>query len=541
MPDGFYSSRDFILPNQSKPLEQHQAMNALTQQTPMLLQFREWREALRGQGKLAGYKFNLLTDGQAANKTQAPTGLQLRLGVRPQSPLRLVGSAQAPGVEMSWNKVAFGSTAPLRVLNQALRPLDRPWEAPGANVALDESTMTWLTARPLDEQRAAVQLMLMTGRRDLTPFLSGDNSFAEGNVWGARGDFGLSARWKLNTEWTGSQSAEQERVAQAWHWELAGPIAHPWGEADFRAQMSDVDWGYKPFSGVVTSEGQQRDEVVLRQNLALGALSGALGVQWNQVERKESELPAGAGTTLQSETLEGNADLQLRLSPTLSLVSKHRQRVVDDLTDVQRNSMQQSSSDAGVQLRLARSFNVALTAGTVRTERSMLGDDGPVPISLRDENRATVALQRQSSSGNWSLNFTRQMAAQEIDQNVDTSRQSVALEGEQRLSDWLSLRGRMRLAGETDRERDQFLADADRSVEAQLSLRSMGRLSLRLSDWEQRRDVSGNQVTESGTRETGVRYSLGSDKGLGFSFEYSLRQQDALDDQKQWRLGITYR
>jgi hypothetical protein len=203
--------------------------------------------------------------------------------------------------------------------------------------------------------------------------------------------------------------------------------------------------------------------------------------------------------------------------------------------------MQQSSSDAGVQLKLARSFNVALTAGTVRTERSMLGDDGPVPISLRDENRATVALQRQSSSGNWSLNFTRQMAAQEIDENVDTSRQSIALEGEQRLSDWLSLRGRMRLAGETDRERDQFLADADRSVEAQLSLRSMGRLSLRLSDWEQRRDVSGNQVTESGTRETGVRYSLGSDKGLGFSFEYSLRQQDALDDQKQWRLGITYR
>jgi hypothetical protein len=171
----------------------------------------------------------------------------------------------------------------------------------------------------------------------------------------------------------------------------------------------------------------------------------------------------------------------------------------------------------------------------------LLQDNGVVPVSWRDENRATVALQRRSANGNWSVNFTRQAAAQELDQEVDTAKHSVALEGEQKIADWLKLRGKMRLSNDNDWERDYAIYDADRSMEAQFSLRRLGNLSLRLSDWQERRDASGAAITASGTRETGIRYNVGDGSGLGLSVEYSRREQSAVDAYKQWRVGITYR
>jgi hypothetical protein len=517
----------------------------MSQQSPMLQQFRMWRDALRGQGELSKRNITLLP-----GEKQSPTdSFQLRIGARPGSALRLAGNAQAPGVEVSWNRISFGSTEPLRVLNTALRPVDLLFEAPKANSngvkptapGSDESQMMWLVAKPLDDKHAALQLMMTSGRRDLTPSLSGDDRFAAGQLWGARGEFSLLSRWKLNTEWTSSKSEEEKRAAQAWKWEVAGPIAHPWGEANFSAQMSDVEWGYRPFTGVVTTEGQERNEVALRQSIAKGRLSGALALSWNQVERKESDAVMSSGTTLQTDALEGNADLNWRISPALSVVTRHRHRLVTDETSTQRSATQQTTADAGLQLKLARSLDLSLTAGAVRTERNLLNADDVVPVSLREENRAIVALQRRTATGNWSVNFTRQAAAQELDQDVDTAKHSVALEGEQKISDWLRLRGKMRLSNDNDWERDQTIYDADRSMEAQFTLNRLGNLSLRLSDWEQRRDASGSPLAENGTRETGVRYNVGGGAGLGLSVEYSRREQSALDPYKQWRVGITYR
>jgi hypothetical protein len=214
---------------------------------------------------------------------------------------------------------------------------------------------------------------------------------------------------------------------------------------------------------------------------------------------------------------------------------------VTDETSTQRSATQQTTADAGLQLKLARSLDLSLTAGAVRTERNLLNADDVVPVSLREENRAIVALQRRTATGNWSVNFTRQAAAQELDQDVDTAKHSVALEGEQKISDWLRLRGKMRLSNDNDWERDQTIYDADRSMEAQFTLNRLGNLSLRLSDWEQRRDASGSPLAENGTRETGVRYNVGGGAGLGLSVEYSRREQSALDPYKQWRVGITYR
>lgn len=539
-PNSFIASRGYLTPEASKPLDSYQALNAMSQQSPMLQQFRMLRDALRGEGELSKRSITLLP-----GEKQSPTdAFQLRIGARAASALRLAGSAQAPGVEVSWNRISFGSTAPLRVLNNALRPVDRLFQAPNSNAtapASDESQLMWLVAKPLDEKRATLQLMMTSGRRDLTPSLNGDDQFAAGQVWGARGEFSLMSRWKLNTEWTNSKSEEEARAAQAWKWELAGPIAHPWGEANFSAQMSDVDWGYRPFTGVVTTEGQERNELALRQGIAKGRLSGALALSWNQVERKESDELVSSNATLQTDALEGNADVKLQVTPALSLVTKHRQRIVTDETSTQRSATQQMTTDAGVQLKLARSLDLSLTAGTVRVERTLLQDDEVVPVSWRDENRATVALQRRTTGGNWSVNFTRQAAAQELDQEVDTAKHIVALEGEQKIADWLKLRGKMRLSNQNDWERDYTVYDADRSMEAQFSLRRLGNLSLRLSDWQERRDASGAAATASGTRETGIRYNVGDGSGLGLSVEYSRREQSTLDPYKQWRVGITYR
>jgi hypothetical protein len=537
-PNSFISSRGYLTPEASKPLDSYQALNALSQQSPVLQQFRLLRDALRGEGELSKRNITLLP-----GEKQSPTGaFQLRIGARPGSALRLAGNAQAPGVEVSWNRVSFGSTAPLRVLNNALRPVDRLFQAPNSNSTApgsDESQLMWLVAKPLDDKRAALQLMMTSGRRDLTPSLNGDGQFAAGQLWGARGEFSLLSRWKLNTEWTNSKSEDQERAAQAWKWEIAGPITHPWGEANFSAQMSDVDWGYHPFTGVVTTEGQERNEVALRQSIARGRLGGALALSWNQIERKESDVVVSS-MPLQTDALEGNADLNWRISPALSLVTKHRQRVVTDETSTQRSATQQITTDAGVQLKLARSLDLSLTAGTVRTERNLLNADNVVPVSLRDENRATVALQRRTAGGNWSVNFTRQAATQALDQEVDTAQHSIALEGEQKIAEWLRLRGKMRLSNQNDWESDYAIYDADRSMEAQFSLSRLGKLSLRVSDWQERRDAS-NSIAQSGTRETGIRYNVGDGAGLGLSVEYSRREQSALDAEKQWRIGITYR
>ena len=46
----------------------------------------------------------------------------------------------------------------------------------------------------------------------------------------------------------------------------------------------------------------------------------------------------------------------------------------------------------------------------------------------------------------------------------------------------------MRLAGEDDMARQLSQELADRSVEAQFSLSSLGRLALRFSDWEQHQE-----------------------------------------------------
>jgi predicted porin len=78
--------------------------------------------------------------------------------------------------------------------------------------------------------------------------------------------------------------------------------------------------------------------------------------------------------------------------------------------------------------------------------------------------------------------------------------------------------------------------DADRRAEAEFALRSLGNLTLRLSDWQQ------NQISnDSAAREFGIRYAYGDGSGLGLSFEYSQREHLSQDAQKEWRIGFTYR
>lgn len=539
---------------QSDPMARYQVAQTLIGESPVLSQLRDWREMLRGRGALAQGGLQLWSAGGSKNDA-----LGLRIGSRPL-PLSALAAlkTEAPGVELAWGKISVGSTAPLGMLNGAMSNVDQVLDKPGTASATGDSRLTWLAARPVESEGGNLQLVMARGRRDLTPGKTDDNKWAEGALWGARGDMALSPRWKLDGEWLAAKNDGGEKEAEsaaAWRMAMAGPISHPFGEANFSARLSDVQNGFgsfaggAPFAGAAAA-GYRRGEIALQQGVALGRLSGGLSLSMGQstLNDNESILAARSSVLAQSDVVESAANLNWKLTPSLSLTTTHKHAVTTDHTttgeETVQNSAEQNTSNVGMEMKLSRSLAFSVAAGQTRAGRDVLRPDADefAPLALRDEERLTAALQRRTGGGAWGIHLARVAVSATLPAETELQSQTVRFEAERKVTDWLRLKGALRLAGEDDMARQLSQDLADRSVEAQFSLSSLGRLALRFSDWEQRQEGLAGGATPRARREHGVSYNIGDGKaGMGLNIEYSRRAGNATPDGSQWRIGLTFK
>jgi hypothetical protein len=483
----------------------HMSLQGAVQQIgePQLLsEWQIWRAALRGEGEIANREFWILP----AKEPQ--TGAKLRIGARPNLGFSLANMHVGPGVQLSANGFSAGSTAPLGILNQALAPVDK-WLSPDQQTSSDDSQTSWISAPQFQAGNFSLQTAMLLGRRDLTPWDSSDQNFARGALWGTSAQWNFAPRWNLRSEWMNSRGRGEEKKGAAWRAQLHGPIAHPWGEASFSAQVTDASENFAPFTGGVAA-GERRSDVNLVQNINMGPVSGAIGASWNQTQN----------ASWQNEALEGRANFDLKLSEMLSVTSRHRARRSESSTQ----NLLETNNNLGLKMRLSQALDVTLGAGQSRYASTQMPQH-------RQENSLLAGLQMRAGGGFWRVNMERRLNAQFSSEQNRTLR----IEGEQPLFDWLKVRGSWKIS---DQMRDDIFQreDADRRAEAEFALRSLGNLTLRLSDWQQ------NQISnDSAAREFGIRYAYGDGSGLGLSFEYSQREHLSQDAQKEWRIGFTYR
>ena len=365
---------------------------------------------------------------------------------------------------------------------------------------------------------------------------------------------------------------------------MDGPVEHPFGQAHVSADYNATDAGFAPFSDPsatalsVNNERRTREQVSVAQDAKLqlpllGTLSGTLSASAARSNRKslnengESETAPGAvPNETRTDELTGTADLRLQLFPAIALTGRHAHGLITEehpsATASPENLTLRNDSDAGVELKISRALALTAGAGQTRVGNATLppaaaNSYDPLNATLRDENRITVGVRRQTGGGSVNLSLARRM----IDTNTldgaafsggsgDTLAHTVNLDAQRRFFGWLNLQG-----GWSWNNEDAFARGADgliapttqrtqtRRAQAQLSLPFRSRFDLTYQDWLQQNGQGGATLgTIGGTREYGARYVLGAqDAGLGLSVEYSRREFASSDVLGTWRVGVTYR
>lgn len=556
-------------PPQAQAPDQHTMMLTLVGATPMLVRLRDWRDTARGQGAVPQRTYKLAAVGGN------PLQLQIGTGGIPASDLAGWNSGAA-SVDVKLGRVAVGSTAPMSALNYALRGYDATMAgAPTVPDTIDQSQMTWLTGQPLAGRSGQLNLVLAQGQRDLTPGQKFNKQFAGGTVWGANGNVALTSAWKLRGEWLDSQLNTQEQSAAAWKVGVDGPLRHPWGVAKVSAAYHSAEAGFAPFASAAATPGAaptadtQAGQVGVQQDVALGKLQGttAVAVSQNGQQAVPGALavlgpPTPDATPLvvgtRSDTINGVADLKLKLSPSAALLGKHEATSTSDHTFIGppaplSNAVtagldkltQRQASDVGVELKLTHSIALAVTTGQAHTQSQLWPSaTAPTPLSLLDEDHTTLRLQRQTTGGSVGIALTQRIGADSVNNASNTRGQDTQLQAERQLFSWLRLKGSLGFTNENDLAQRLVTDRIQRSAEAQLSLPMLGRFNMSYSDAASSQGAEQATTPGAGSRAYGISYNLGDSAGkggLGLAVEYSRRQDNAAAALSKWRVGVTYR
>jgi hypothetical protein len=524
-------------------------MNAIANEVSVLSRLRIWRGTLSGSGPRAQRNWKLASAGK--------TNLRLTIGAQTLPAFQLANlPSSAVGTSVRLGRITAGSTWRPREIDRLAQEYDA---AMSGETPLISSAphWSWLTARPLET--SSINLDLLHAQRN-------DNGSAR-HLTGARGEWNAPLRWKVRGEW--DEFGSDDATARAWTLGAAGPVRHPWGEANATAQWQSVQPDFSRWDAS-SLEAARTASLALQQGVAVGDVSGTLFLSVSQIERLSELVTTNAAL---SEEAQNKADLRWKLSPSLSLIGRHSlkttaQRIetpdevpAPDSTTPQAEPIsadgenagsnreawlvaRERNGEAGIEWKLSRSLGVTATAGQTRTVRSLTNDSlAPVDPAFApmesEHNRIALAMQRRTAGGAWSIGFSRQLQTQETP--FVAEQDNVQLAGERNLGPGLRVKGTLNLANNSSDEQLEESRIA-RSIEAQWSL-SAGRIDVRVGDSNGSR-FAGTGVQLDGSRVWAARLNLGSaDKGngLGLAVEYSQREQQNAPAIPAWRVGVTYK
>jgi len=367
----------------------------------------------------------------------------------------------------------------------------------------------------------------------------------------------LANKWRFSSErraderaarWSRGGNGSAERVAEAWRLGVDAPVEHPWGTLKISANFEGAGGGLASDAATAAAGDRRGGVVAIQQDVQLGSISGSTKIAVSQTENRDSNAPILSNAPgAQNQAAEGSANLRWQMTPGLALTTSHQSRLDRrsawdaNPNAVHRNLGTRNQSEVGLEWKPSKTYALSLGAGQTRMGEDARRDGSNVPTSLRDEERATIDLQRRTGGGVWGIRFARQSWEENVRNSDDREADTVSLHGERKLLPWLSLRGSWRLSGEDNYLSSRLSEQAQREAEAQIRSR-LGQFAFRYADSSQSQStLDGTAIGEGGGREYGLRYNVGASSGLGFSMEYSVREERAGQNRNNYRLGVTYR
>lgn len=522
-------------------------LSALSEQSGVLMTLRDWRNTFKGTGVAPLRKFNIGGGGSG--------GLNFEIGARPlpMSELAGLGGGTAPSMGFTFGRISMGTTAPIMSMNKSLKFYDKlmapkdPFQAPQSE-ARDETTMTWMMAKPFESKRGLTEFLYVRGHKDTTPGQVDNKRFLDGSLWGTRARFTPLTGWTLKGEFINSEIETRPDAATNWKWSLDGSMKMPLGRATVAASMNNVDSNFATFMNPSPQLGRRVTDFSVQDNIAKGNFSGAIRYAVNRTARKDLGTLA-SGTSAYAAIDDVNANFSWKLSRRVSLTAQHVQKsTADDYMPggtYLSNNTSTNTSDVGVQVQLAKPLT--LTMGVGRTSfdsQSRMGATGEFKsISLKDDSRLRIGLQRNTRRARLGFTFLTNGTGDSANRAGDTSSHSLLFEGERQINRCLKLKGSWKLAQQDFSA--QQIADnrADRSIEAMLDFKKRGQLKLRYADWNLDHSLAG-LLQETNTSEYGLEYSVGIGEstrpGFGFTFG-AYKHQVPGPDKPNLKISLNYR
>jgi hypothetical protein len=536
---------------------------ALGQQVTALGFINDWRDTLRGTGRWPQRSFALGAGGQQ---------VKLSIGRQTLPAFALGGwNSSQTGGEVRLGRIAFGTTRHPGSLQKALLAYDKLITDEEIEPTAADTYMSWLSARPIESKAGSVDLILARGM----------SAGAERSLWGARGDWQLPAQWKMRGEWLASRTPNADDPAIAWRMNLDGPVAHPWGIARASAQIGETENGFTPYSGNAPATGLN-GKLALQQDVKVGEISGALKVSHNQTAYSTDAAPTEALPTDSSlnamvrgqAQTESSANLRWKLTPALSVTAKGSVKngwrqfelpasgspavtaesqpgsTPSGETAAEAQTVASSllqSGDVGLELKVSPTVALTVSTGTTVDKAALHQQDAVQDLARRGENRIALGIKRKSRKSLLGVELTRHERDDLLPGATDKISQSLRIEAERDVLPLLRVRGVVSLSDDDtitpstgvllfDPQRSEL---ARRNAEAQFTLKSLARLDLRYSDW--------NDSTQTASPRTpgeyGVKLNMGSaaeGSGLGLALEYA-RKYEPANDLKTWRIGVTFK
>lgn len=514
--------------------EMVQSLKATLQQDPVLNELYQFRETLRGRGKMPVRRWSLGGGNAAVN-------LELGKHALPGLSLAGLGGSQA-SVGISGNGFGFFSSAPVQALNRSLASYDE-FLGEKNRATEDRTEMTWLQLQPVHSKTAHLQLVWASGQKDLSP-TTDKNQLLQGSLWGVQGSYELPmlSKWNLQGQWVKSNVGNSDG-ATAWQAKLAGPIQHPLGTAKISAVYTKVDPGFESFAGDSIEDGRTTKTLAISQPLGKGDLTAKLGLSWNQIERfgnRHLNLPR-TDTTFNSIV-----SLRWRLASNIAITAKHSlTRNTDELypgSKINVRDQHIQDTQAGVEIKVSSALVLNLGAGMESNLIQQQAGSRLSPTYDHSSNYLTIGMKNKTPSGSIGVDLQRSFAENGIAQNEENN-VVVNLNAQQELSNWLKVGGKVRLMNEcAPLPIHKLLKEpADLTANAQISLSSLGAVQLSYSQWNLKNAVNSKDTDALNAYQ--ISYLLGArgnQSGLGLSVAYSYSAAD--DPQNSmWKVGFTYR
>lgn len=515
--------------------QMQQNLRSSLEADPTLGGIYQFRQTLLGTGKTPVQRWALSGSGKDA--------INLELGAHALPGLSLAGlSGTQSSVGINGQNFGLYTSAPVNSLNKSLSSYDAMLG--NANIAtLNQTKMSWLQFQPLHSKTSNLQFVWATGQQDLAPTTT-DSQFLRGSLWGVQGNYVLPflAEWNFNGQWVKS-NVGNSNGATAWQTKLAGPIHHPLGTAQLSAVYTNVDPNFESFAGTSLENACITKSLALTQPLGQGSLKANLGLSWNQIERcgyNNLTLPRNESTF--------NSILSVRwqIAPSVALTANHNLTSnTDELYPGSAISLQDhqvQNTQAGVEVKVSPSLLLNFGAGMSSDQIQQQQNSALTPTYDNNSNYLTVGVKNKIASGTVGVdlqrNFTQDGIAQDENNNL-----IVSLNAQQKLTPWLNIGGKVRLASDCPPQPTSTIlaAPANLTANAQIALSSLGAVQLTYNQWNLQNALDANNNDTANAYQ--ISYLMGArngQSGLGLSLAYSYSAA-ANPQNATWQVGLTYR